>query len=675
MEKIFSRKTVLSLILGLTIVLAGWSQGLATVPGKISYQGQLTDTVGNPLDGDYFMTFLLYPTDSSVSSSWNSPVGIPVTVENGIFNVMLGANNPLNPALFNSGQAWLEIVVDGEILSPRQQVTTTAYALKAGDADTLEGSSADSFALADHDHDTAYINVNEGNAVSSGMIQIGAVNSSVVADNSLTATDLAPDSVGSSELAPNSVGSLEVIDNSLTSADLAANSVTASEIDWTINHTGTDLNGGLLHLTNSSDATVGNFPMGVSGQATGNPTDNPVIGVFGGSPGLGLGAPTGSLPDRKIGVAGASDTGHGVVGVSTSGFGVYAYTGGSSGRAVFGHADNTGNYYNYGGYFQADGTYGKGVYGKATGESAYGIYGYSINGDGIFGSTGSSNEHAGYFTNSYSVGLSGAALYARASNSTADGIALWAHNSHTASTDATAVLSNDGSGPLLKGFGGDGGNEEIRIDNNGSIHVYDSSIADDVFYFNAANGYLYIGSGNSLTPGDDGDLVILDSDGSQTIILDGNTGRTTTRSLRITGGSDLSEQFDVKPVDIEVVPGMVVSIDPENPGDLQVSTTAYDNKVAGIISGANGIKTGMMMGQDGTEADGKHPVALTGRVYCKADASQGSIQPGDLLTTSSVPGHAMKVTDHSKANGAILGKAMTSLGDGQGMVLVLVSLQ
>jgi hypothetical protein len=46
-----------------------------------------------------------------------------------------------------------------------------------------------------------------------------------------------------------------------------------------------------------------------------------------------------------------------------------------------------------------------------------------------------------------------------------------------------------------------------------------------------------------------------------------------------------------------------------------------------------------------------------------------------LLTTSSTPGHAMKVTDHARAQGAILGKAMSSLAEGKGMVLVLVSLQ
>jgi hypothetical protein len=83
----------------------------------------------------------------------------------------------------------------------------------------------------------------------------------------------------------------------------------------------------------------------------------------------------------------------------------------------------------------------------------------------------------------------------------------------------------------------------------------------------------------------------------------------------------------------------------------------------------------MMMAQDGSPADGEHPVALTGRVYCLADASEAPIEPGDLLTTSDMPGHAMKVRDYECAQGAVIGKAMTSLEEGQGLVLVLVNLQ
>jgi hypothetical protein len=72
--------------------------------------------------------------------------------------------------------------------------------------------------------------------------------------------------------------------------------------------------------------------------------------------------------------------------------------------------------------------------------------------------------------------------------------------------------------------------------------------------------------------------------------------------------------------------------------------------------------------------DGRH-VALSGRVYALADASEGSIQPGDLLTTSNTPGYAMKATDRERSHGAIIGKAMSPLEKGEGLVLVLINLQ
>jgi hypothetical protein len=80
------------------------------------------------------------------------------------------------------------------------------------------------------------------------------------------------------------------------------------------------------------------------------------------------------------------------------------------------------------------------------------------------------------------------------------------------------------------------------------------------------------------------------------------------------------------------------------------------------------------MGQEGSIADGDYPIALTGRVYVFANEEGGEIQPGDLLTTSSTSGYAMKVQDYHKAQGAIIGKAMTTI-DENGFVLILVNLQ
>ena len=68
-------------------------------------------------------------------------------------------------------------------------------------------------------------------------------------------------------------------------------------------------------------------------------------------------------------------------------------------------------------------------------------------------------------------------------------------------------------------------------------------------------------------------------------------------------------------------------------------------------------------------------MALTGRVYALVDAEQGAIVPGDLITTSATAGHGMKAGDPTRSHGAIIGKAMTGLSKGRGLVLVLVALQ
>ncbi len=189
-----------------------------------------------------------------------------------------------------------------------------------------------------------------------------------------------------------------------------------------------------------------------------------------------------------------------------------------------------------------------------------------------------------------------------------------------------------------------------------------------------AGGVPYIDFKNSL--GVDFDLRIQQQSDNSLAVLKGDGGGATVSVgvLQITGGSDLAEPFEVSEAET-IQPGMVVVIDPEQPGRLRLADKSYDRTVAGIVSGANGIKPGLTMRQEGTLANGSLPVALTGRVYCWADASNGPIEPGDLLTTSTTLGHAMKVTNYAEAQGAIIGKAMTGLKEGKGLVLVLVTLQ
>ena len=144
-------------------------------------------------------------------------------------------------------------------------------------------------------------------------------------------------------------------------------------------------------------------------------------------------------------------------------------------------------------------------------------------------------------------------------------------------------------------------------------------------------------------------------------------------AVTIRGGADIVEGFD-SACGTVIEPGTLMVIDPEHPGKLMPSSQGYDAKVAGIVSGANGVNPGIKLGQDGT-MDGDIPVAMTGRVYVKASAENGAIRPGDRLTSASLVGHAMKATDRDRADGAVIGKAMTGLDDGTGMVLVLVNLQ
>jgi len=145
------------------------------------------------------------------------------------------------------------------------------------------------------------------------------------------------------------------------------------------------------------------------------------------------------------------------------------------------------------------------------------------------------------------------------------------------------------------------------------------------------------------------------------------------KTLQILGGADIVEGFDTR-TDAAREPGTVVVIDEKRMGQLRESDAPYDRKVAGVVSGAGGIEAGIRLGHEG-RLSGETPVAMTGRVYVKCSTENGAIRPGDLLTTSATSGHAMRVTDHDLAGGAVIGKAMSSLDARTGLVLVLVNLQ
>jgi hypothetical protein len=149
------------------------------------------------------------------------------------------------------------------------------------------------------------------------------------------------------------------------------------------------------------------------------------------------------------------------------------------------------------------------------------------------------------------------------------------------------------------------------------------------------------------------------------------TGMARVEAVQITG-ADVAEKF---PVSEEVKPGMVVAIDPEHPGKLCLARGAYNRRVAGVVSGANGLPAGAVLGNLPGQEDAT-PIALSGRVWVYCDATDHPVEVGDLLTTAERIGHAMAVTDYGRAHGAVIGKAMTGLkNEKSGLVLALVNLQ
>jgi hypothetical protein len=269
------------------------------------------------------------------------------------------------------------------------------------------------------------------------------------------------------------------------------------------------------------------------------------------------------------------------------------------------------------------------------------------------------------------------ALYARDTTGIglkddAGNLGLWVRNSGNVgigTTNPSQKLDVDNGDIVIQGpdsFDAAGEQGSVYL---GSVHNYvrgeygfgvkiGAYAAGDALSIREVSGNVGIGT---TTPTEKltirGNLLIERSDGTDVVELG--------------EGLDYAEGFDVSESS-KIDAGSVLIIDSTNPGKLALSNKPYDTKVAGIVAGANGLGSGVRLGAGGFD----HDVALAGRVYCKVDATEAGVEAGDLLTTCATPGYAMKAADHTRAQGAILGKAMESLEKGQtGQILVLVTLQ
>lgn len=475
---------------------------------------------------------------------------------------------------------------------------------------------------------------------------IRAQQAASVADGSVTSASLAAGAVNGAAIAPGAVA-LDQLNTTGAPATGMVLGFDGANLTWltpggggggggslTLPFSGIASEPGALFGVNNMNATGDSWgiyahsqnSLGVFGQTHGNNS-----GVLGRADGAGGAGVFGYSSGPAVGVLAVSEGSDGISGRTNAAnkASVAGYTEVSSSKAgSFVHAGS-------GTALQAEAGSGWGVFGRS--QTGLGVFGQSVSsGTGVLGRSEAAAGGVGVhgYASSASTGVRGESV-------SGDGVVGYTEG---VSKSGVVGIQNNASG--LAGVAG------LSTNGTAVFGKTDSASATAAFFWNGAGG------------------DAIRTDGAIRV-----GGRTITRVLEITGGADVAEPFATKAPE-EIQPGHVVTIAEDGTGTLELSRTAYNTCVAGIVSGANGINPGLCLSQEGVNHDGQHKVALSGRVYCLADATVAEIKPGDLLTTSDLPGHAMKVRDHSRSQGAILGKAMSRLGKGEkGHVLVLVTLQ
>ena len=350
-----------------------------------------------------------------------------------------------------------------------------------------------------------------------------------------------------------------------------------------------------------------------------------------------------------------SSSKNGVVGTNASTTAIPA--GQPGGNGVFGYTQNP---------------HASGVFGSAD-AGGTGIAGFSPLGDGTRGDTQSSGKNG-------LVGTNNSTDVVPAGQPGGNGVYGYTRNPHASGVFGSA----DGGGTGIAGFSslGDGTRGDTQasgknglVGTNNSTDVIPSGQpgGNGVYGYtknpNASGIFGWADGGGTGISGYSASGIGVRGGGKIAGHFDGD--------LEVTGdvlllGADCAEHFnmgDTEPADL----GSVMVIDEQ--GLLRVCRQAYDRRVAGVVSGAGSFRPAIILDHKAESAFSRQAIALVGKVFCKVDADLAPIKVGDLLTTSSSCGCAMKAGSSAKAFGAVLGKALASLQSGKGLIPILVALQ
>ncbi len=381
-------------------------------------------------------------------------------------------------------------------------------------------------------------------------------------------------------------------------------------------------------------------------------------------------AATGVMPGVEGVTSSAEDMASGVIGravPSSAGrtFGVYGVNHSTNefGAGVIGTHDGGGA------GVEGSSSGGVGMYGHSHGYA--GVKGYSDNGPGMF--AGSANGYGLEASSTNNIGV-----YAAATNQ--PGV-------KGSSQSGPGVEGTSVSGPGVKGTANAGNvgilgvstisQSAIRGDNSGSgSGVTAASTSGAALWAYSTNGvavHAYSGAGNIIEAYGTGGFGNL----RFRVLQDGNVR---CDGAFTGGGADLAEAFDVEGAREEYEPGDVLVISTDSDRRMTKSTTANSTSVAGVYA----TKPGVLLAPHGAEEDIDHlvPMGVVGVIPTKVCAENGPIRRGDLLVTSSLPGHAMKAVPAMIGGvavyptGAVLGKALQNFdGNGSGIIEVLVNVK
>lgn len=370
-----------------------------------------------------------------------------------------------------------------------------------------------------------------------------------------------------------------------------------------------------------------------------------------------------------IGVQGSGNTGvvgfgdaYGVMGTAAdpNGYGIWGYTNSTSGSAIgiLGEITSVNG--------TGVGVLGRapfyGVIGEATdngvavsgqASTGLGVYGTGITGVlgsaagtsginyGIYGASNSASGYAGYFVNQSTNGV---AIYAEGSGAGRLKSVLRANN--TEAVQGMAAFFTNSSNFA-----------NTHLENGGSGQV--------LWLVNGGTDASGTGGGDFITA--------VNNAGTDTQFRVMTNGEVRSDIGFNTPAADFAEMMPAVP---GLSPGDVLVIGPD--GRLTPSTEPYQATVAGVYSTQPGFVGGQPVNG---ELENHVPLAVVGIVPVKVSAENGPIQPGDMLTASATPGHAMlaapiEIDGFSfYPSGVVIGKALEAWEKGTGVISMLVVLQ